>query len=386
MGVNIGIDVRTLMDKQYSGVPEHTLNLIKTILEIESQRTNGNKYKLFYNSARDIQARIPDFQSENIETRNLGYPNKIFNYFLQKTLKYPKIDKILDVDVFLMPHINFAALSSACQSILTVHDISFLRYPDFFSARKNFWHYMLDVKKMINGFDKIVSVSENTKNDIVDICGVDKEKVKVIYPGVNNSFYRQLKPELYNQIKNKYQLKNKFILYIGTLEPRKNIEGLIEAFNVFCRKRRVNDCDLVIAGGRGWKSNKIIKKWKESEHRNKIKFLGYIPHEDKPYLYNAASIFAYPSFYEGFGFPPLEAMACGTPVLTSFSSSLSEVAGDSAFLVDPYNTNKIADYLERLIIDKKLREELKQRGLETVKKYNWEKTAKEYIGLMEDAV
>jgi glycosyltransferase involved in cell wall biosynthesis len=384
MSANFGIDIRTLMDEQYSGVPEHTWNLIKTILQIEEQEGRKNEYKLFYNSARDVQTRIPDFQSKKAQIKSLNYPNKIFNYFLQKTFKHPKIDKFLGVEVFLMPHINFAALSPACRSVLTVHDISFLRYPEFFSARKNFWHYMINVKKMINGFDKIVSVSENTKQDIIDICGVKKEKVEVIYPGLDKHFYQQLNESSSEHIKKKYQLKDKFILYIGTLEPRKNIEGLIEAFDIFCRRRKRNDCDLVIAGGRGWKSEKIIKKWRNSEYKDRIKFLGYISRQDKPYLYNAASIFAYPSFYEGFGFPPLEAMACGTPVLTSFASSLSEVAGNSAFLVDPYNSDKIAGYLEQLMNDEKLRKELKQRGLETVKKYNWESTAKKYIELMED--
>ncbi|MFW5888622.1 MAG: glycosyltransferase family 4 protein [Patescibacteria group bacterium] len=384
MKTNIGIDIRTLMDKQYSGVPEHTLNLIDNILKTEEKEKKGNKYKLFYNSAKDVEERIPRFKSSEVEISKLNYPNKIFNYLLQKTLKYPKIDKILDVNVFLMPHINFAALSPDCRSVLTVHDISFLRYPEFFSARKNFWHYMINVKKMINSFDKLVSVSNNTKHDIIDICGVKEDKVEVVYPGLDKGLYRRLDAKTCEPIKKKYQLKNKFILYIGTLEPRKNIEGLIESFNIFCKKRERADCDLVIAGGKGWKSEKIIKKWKSSEYKGRIKFLGYIPRQDKPLLYNAASVFAYPSFYEGFGFPPLEAMACGTPVLTSFSSSLAEVAGESAFLVDPYNSNKIACYLDILMKDENLRQKLRLEGSETVKKYNWEDTAQNYIELMEN--
>lgn len=380
--MNIGIDIRTLMDKQYSGVPEYTYNLIKAIKKIEEQRDSGRRYKLFYNSGQDLSSRIPDFSNKQIRPIKTNYPNKIFNYFFQKALKRPQIDKMLGVDIFFMPHINFISLSSDASFILTIHDLSFLRYPEFFSYRKNFWHKMLGVKQLIARADKIVAVSENTKNDIVDLCGEDRDKIKVIYPGLSSEFQR-IDPETpyLKEVGQKYGLNNDFVLYIGTLEPRKNIESIIEGFNLFCQKNPHSNLDLVIAGGRGWKSKHLEKIKNSTEYSHRIKFLGYVPREDKKFLYNQASIFVYPSFYEGFGFPPLEAMACGTPVISSFVSSLPEVLNDAALLIDPYNINKLAYYIQKLSQDSSLREEMIEKGLSLVKEYSWERTASNYIDL-----
>ena len=142
--MKIGIDIRTLMDAQYSGVSEYTLNLIQNILKLDQK----NDYRLFYNSAHDISNRIPRFDYPNVKIIKFNYPNKILNYIGFKMLGMPRIDKLLDVDVFFMPHINFMAFSGKAKSILTVHDLSFLRYGEFFSLRKNFWHRMLNVKKI----------------------------------------------------------------------------------------------------------------------------------------------------------------------------------------------------------------------------------------------
>jgi glycosyltransferase involved in cell wall biosynthesis len=380
--MRIGIDVRTLMDKQYSGVPEYSYNLIKTMLKVDIGP--GNSYKLFYNSARDISSGMPDFGSDRVEMVKTGYPNKIFNYLLQKNLHRPQIDKMLGVDVFFMPHINFISLSPETPSVITIHDLSFLRYSEFFSLRKNFWHQMINVKKLLNNFDTIVSVSQNTKNDIVELCGQDPEKIEVIYPGLSSEF-QVLNPDNpgITKVKHKYGLGDDLILYVGTLEPRKNLETLLAAFDSFCQKFPDSNKELVVVGGRGWKSGQIDRVKKNITHSHKIKFLGYIPGEDKPYLYNSASIFVYPSFYEGFGFPPLEAMACGVPVISSFVSSLPEVLTDSALLIDPYNINELARYLEELSQNNDLRRKMIASGLTTAKKYTWENAAIKHLRLFQ---
>lgn len=347
--MKIGIDIRVLMDNYYSGVSEYTWNLLKALFEID----NVNQYKLFYNSWKDISDHIPNFDYKNVEVINTRYPNKVFNYTMQKFGNIPQLDKFLRVDLFFAPHINFFALSGNCKKIITIHDLSFMRYPEFFSLRKNLWHKIINVREVLNNFDKIVAVSENTKRDIIDLCGIDEKKIKVIYSAVDDDYKKinDLDNNKYCQkIRAKYKLGDKFILYLGTIEPRKNIEAVIEAYDIFLKKNaKYEDYELVLAGGDGWKNNDIYKKWKNSVNKEKIRFLGYVDRNEKVYLYNLAQVFFYPSFYEGFGLPPLEACFCGTPVVTSNSSSIPEVVGNSAFFVDPYDINGMVETLSLVL-------------------------------------
>lgn len=368
--MKIGIDVRTLMNARPSGVSEYTLNLVREMLRLDTE----NEYRLFYNCFGDCR-HLPEFRQANVKIIKYDYPNKVFNYLLAKIFNWPKIDRELGIDVWFMPHLNFIGLSGRTRSIITVHDLSFLKYPEFFSARKNFWHKMVNVKKLLHKFDVIAAVSENTRRDIVELCDVSPDKIKVIYSGVGNEYTNLSK----SQIQNKYNLPDKFILYLGTIEPRKNVDGIIRAFGA------LRDYKLVIAGEKGWKSKNIYQEWKNSEFKDDIMFLGYVDREDKPYLYNLASVFVYPSFYEGFGLPPLEAMACGCPVVAGYSSSLPEVAGDAALMVDPYNINDIARALEAILTDEELKNSLIERGLKQAKKFSWDKAAREYLTILNHA-
>ncbi|MDP2736262.1 MAG: glycosyltransferase family 1 protein [bacterium] len=376
--MKIGIDIRTLMDARYSGVSEYAFNLISEILKLD----NKNNYQLFYNCFGDC-LNIPEFFGKKVKVIKYNYPNKILNYLFFKFFNYPKIDKELDVDIFFMPHINFIGLSSGSKSLLTIHDLSFLKYPEFFSWRKNFWHKMINVKRLIKRFDCVVAVSENTKRDIIELCGVDENKIKVIYAGVGEEFRKSADERKLVEVKSKYNLPDKFILYLGTLEPRKNVDGIIRAYNEIRNKNHALDnIKLVIAGGRGWKSDNIYKEWERSKFKDDIKFLGYVDSKDKPYLYNLAGVFVYPSFYEGFGFPPLEAMASGLPVIASYAASLPEVTGDAALMVDPHNINDIARATREILTDENLKNKLIERGLLRAKNFSWENTARKYLEIL----
>jgi glycosyltransferase involved in cell wall biosynthesis len=174
--MRIGIDIRVLLDKNYSGVANFTFYLLKSLLKNDKH----NVYYFFYNSFKKVK--MPDFFVKTIIQR---YPNKFFNYFLQKIFSYPKLDKVVGgVDVFYLPHINFASFSKNSQNVITIHDLSFLRYPEFFSFRKNLWHRVINIKKNIKKYDKIIAVSQNTNNDIVELLKVPENKVTVIYPGL----------------------------------------------------------------------------------------------------------------------------------------------------------------------------------------------------------
>ncbi|MFA5644394.1 MAG: glycosyltransferase family 1 protein [Patescibacteria group bacterium] len=371
--MKIGVDIRVLLDKNYSGVASFTYYLLKNILKIDKH----NAYSFFYNSFKSVP--VPNFPVKTIKSR---YPNKIFNYFLQKVLNYPKLDKVIGgCDVFYSPHINFSSFSKKTKKVITIHDLSFLRYPEFFSWRKNFWHWSLNIKKNIQKMDKIIAVSQNTKNDILELLDVPEDKVEVIYPGLPD--FSDLNSDNYvfnlDYLKSKYKIDRDYILYLGTIEPRKNIAGLISAYNIF--RDKGNDCLLVLAGAWGWKTGEIKEIWQKSKYKADIRFISYIDHKLKPCLYKKAKIFVYPSFYEGFGFPPLEAMYFGVPVIGSNVSSLAEVLGDASILINPNKPLEIAEAMSSLWKDQNLRNKIIEKGFKRVSNFSWEKTAEEYLNI-----
>jgi glycosyltransferase involved in cell wall biosynthesis len=256
--------------------------------------------------------------------------------------------------------------------VVTVHDLSFLRYPEFFSARKNFWHRALGVKKTLRAAERIIAVSANTKNDIIELAGVAPEKISVIYSG-NNAVKREAdaKPR-----------SERFILYLGNIEPRKNINGLIAAYDQL--RVEGENIKLILAGAPGWKNKKIYAARDGSRYKNDIIFLGYISQKDKEDLLRKATIFVYPSYYEGFGFPPLEAMASGVPVVCSNVSSLPEVVADAALMINPFKDEEIKDALKIILTDEKLRARLIAKGYERAKLFSWDKTAAQYLQLFKE--
>lgn len=378
--MKIGIDIRTLMDKNYSGVPAYTLSIVRSILEYDKK----NEYILYYNSGKDVSANLPEFKADNARVIATRYPNKVYNYLLAKILNYPKIDRLLGVDVFFMPHINFISLTSGVKSVLTVHDLSFLRHKEFFSTRKNIWHKILNVKKIIRSFKRVVAVSEHTKYDIIDLCGVEEEKVKVIPSGISNEF--RLLPGSNGKLKQvaiKYDLPEKFILFLGNIEPRKNISGLIRSFDLLLEENKdLRDHELVLAGAKAWGYKRAERLRQSLKYKNKIRFLGYVDKEDKVYLYNLAKLFVYPSFYEGFGFPPLEAMACGVPVLTSHATSLPEVVSTAAITINPYNGREITLAMAEMLRNNILRQTLINKGLKKAMNYKVNDLGAEYFKVL----
>jgi len=391
--IKIGIDIRSLAEQNYSGISEYTLNLVKRITsDYYFKKINIKKYKLFYNSYKK-SSKISQLNKElnqlnkNIEVIHTKYPNKLFNWIMQKILFWPKIDQLvfgkkLNNNIFWMTNIAPVVFSKNCQKIITIHDLSFLRYPFFFDLKRRMWHKIINVKKLIKKFDHIVAVSENTKKDIIELCKIDEKKITVIYPEISRK-YQVLKEDDHRLalVKKKYNLEENFILYLGSLEPRKNIFGIIKAYEKL-RKNKTTKINLVIAGGNGWKNKNIFQAYKNSKYKNDIIFLGYIPETDKVYLYNLASVFVFPSFYEGFGYPVLEAMACGVPVVTSFSSSLPELVGNAALMVDPYRFDNIANSLTQIITNQNLRKNLINQGLKRVQKFRYTKDNDKYFDLL----
>ncbi|MFA6514420.1 MAG: glycosyltransferase family 1 protein [Patescibacteria group bacterium] len=378
--MKIGVDIRVLMDKNYSGISEYTANLLSEILKQDRE----NKYKLFYNSSKGHEARLDYWAKDNSKLFATSYPNKIFNYFLQRICSRPKLDKILGgTDIFFAPHFNFLNVSHKTKLIVTVHDLSFLRYPEFFSKRKNFWHKALRIKKLLNRADRIVAVSENTKHDLMELLSIPAEKIKVIYSG-NNCQEIITPQEKITDFLEKKNLKNGFILSVGNIEPRKNISGLISAYNKLRNKYPEIKNQLVLAGAKGWKYKKVFSDWAKSPYKEDIKFLGYISIQEKEMLYSSAAVFVYPSFYEGFGFPPLEAMVFGLPVVSSNVSSLPEVLGKAALLINPFKPEDIAEAIKLILTDANIRTDLIEAGKVRAAMFTWEKASQEYLKLFSE--
>ena len=377
--MKIGVDIRVLMDKQYSGISEYAYYLLKELLV----RDDDNEYVFYYNSFRKLDEHFLDWDSPKITFKNTSWPNKIFNYILQKFLDWPKLDSVTGpVDVFWSPHLNFSCFGQqAGKKILTVHDLSFLRYPEFFSNRKNLWHKGLNVKKLVKKYDIIVAISENTKVDLMELLQVPEEKIVVIYSGLNQEL-NDLSPASINSFKSRHEINSRFILYLGAIEPRKNVAGLIEAYNLM-RDRHfpLTEYQLLMAGASGWKNKHIYKKAEDSLYCDDICFLGYVSRQERDWLYANASLFVYPSYYEGFGFPPLEAMSHGLATITSDISSLPEVTGDAALLVNPYSALDLARAMETMLLDSDLRKRYAKKGLERSKLFSWSKTADNYLNL-----
>lgn len=380
--MKIGVDIRVLMDKQYSGISEYAYYLLREFLA----RDDGNEYVFYYNSFHQIDPKIFSWCNNKVTFKNTSWPNKIFNYVLQKFFSWPKLDSITGpVDVFWSPHLNFSCFGDkAAKKILTVHDLSFLRYPEFFSARKNFWHKGLNIKKLVDKYEVIVAISENTKIDLIELLGVPEEKIKVIYSGLNLD-RDTLAPDEVELFKLKHSLNEHFILYLGAIEPRKNVDGLVEAYNLLRDKHLpLTDYQLVLAGAKGWKNKSVYKKVSDSLYRDDIKFLGYVSRGERNWLYNNASLFVYPSYYEGFGFPPLEAMAHGLATITSDVSSLPEVVASAALTINPYSTLDLARAIETMLLSSDLRETYVKKGLERVKSFSWQNTADNYLQLFKE--
>ena len=266
-------------------------------------------------------------------------------------------------------------LLSKFQQVITFHDILPLLYPDIYPRQSLFFRYIAPL--LIRASKAIICVSENTKADITREYKIKNIPIYVVYQGLNHFIFRPMNTSLAKQ---KYQL-NRFFLYVGDMRPYKNLDRALEAFN----RLRLPEHKFVIVGN---KDNKFYPKLQakvmELKLKDKVVFTGYAPIEDLPHLYSAADALVFPSLYEGFGLPPLEAMACGCPVIASSVASLPEVCGESAYYVDPYNIDSIAEGMYKIINNPHLKKHLVERGLERAQRFSWAKTANQIIQILEE--
>lgn len=266
--------------------------------------------------------------------------------------------------------------------VVTIHDIANLEHPEWFNSWFARWYNFL-VPRLVNKVKKVIVVSTFTKTRLMEITGISSEKISVIHNGIDERFVPKKQDEIDNTRKFLGIPSSNYMLSLGSLEPRKNLHRLLEAWNLICNKIP-NDVWLVLAGGKG--KSTVFKDLSFDNLPPRVYFTGYVSDEHLPALYSGAIAFAYVSLYEGFGLPPLEAMACGVPVITSNTTSIPEVVGDAAILVNPYDTEEIADSIYKLVGNASLCEQLRLQGLKRARRFNWDNTAKQIWELLNSAM
>lgn len=259
------------------------------------------------------------------------------------------------------------------RSIVTLYDLSFYLYPEYFKPFHRLY-LQLGTRVSARRAERIVTISESTKRDAVRLLQIPPDKIDVAVPGVDAEFFQTIDAAALETFRRTKNLPDHFILYLGTREPRKNIPSLLRAFALAKRQLKFSHA-LVLAGGRGWMDDAITQTIQETGLANDVIVPGFVPHAELPLWYRAADCFVYPSQYEGFGMPPLEALAGGTPVITSNISSLPEAVGNAALLIDPQSPEQIADALVRVLNDAALRDDLTARGLRHARQFTWARTA-----------
>jgi len=376
--MKIAIDLRCLLPRNYSGVGWYTVNLLKSLFKLDQK----NQYILLFNQFKNLRKDSPTFDFPNVKQVVSHIPNK-FLTLSGRFLDFPKIDHLIPdrIDIFFIPLFKISPVSNNCKKVITCHDLSFEYFPKFSPFRDRIFN-KLGPKFETKKSDHIIAVSHSTFEDLLRLYNVSPDKVSVIYEGVEDRFRPIDDYEYLDKVKKKYNLPHKFILFLGNLDLRKNILGLIEAYKEL---RKSLDVKLVLAGQPSWgyKEKSLKLKVQNSKLKDDIKFLGYVDERDKPALYNLASIFCFPSFYEGFGLPPLEAMACGTPVITSNNSSLPEIVGDAGLMINPYDTDELGQTMETLIRDESLRNKLKEKCLSQADKFRWDEVAEKTLEVFE---
>ena len=285
-------------------------------------------------------------------------------------------------DLYWVP--NFIPLEGikATKIVSTVHDFSFLVHPDW-HPQERLDYFKTYFFKNVNRSDWIITGSEFSKNEIVEYLNYDRDKITVIYHGVDQELYKIYDLNMLRKTKSKFELTDSFLLFVGSIEPRKNLLNLLKAYHLLSNDIK-ETYPLILVGFKGWENSEIMQEIeKEKKH---VRYLGYLNDEELIHVYNLATLFIYPSLYEGFGIPPLEAMACGTAVVSSNAASLPEACGDAAVYVNPNDCEDIARKIELVLTDAVTRERLIQKGLERVKDFTWEKSAKSHLQVFENVL
>lgn len=349
------------------------------------QKLSVDKYEIFFNygfHSKELYGLLDKQTTAEQKAKKLQsfikkFPllKKLSRSFYLFITKFYKTEYNLYFQPNFIPNSNIKAKKLIC----TVHDFSFMLQPHW-HTKELIDHYNKNFFKLIKKADYIITGSNFTKQEILDYMQIPEDKISVIYHGVNHELYKPYPQNELQETKAKFDLPKKFLLFVGSIEPRKNLLTLLKAYNLLTNDEK-GELPLILVGFKGWENREIMQEIEKN--RDFIRYLGFVSDSELAHIYNLATVFIYPSLYEGFGLPPLEAMACGTPVIVSSVASLPEVCGDAAIYVEPTDYIDIKNKILVIAKDEKLREELSQKSKAQAAFFSWEKSAIEHFEVFE---
>src|SRR5579883_1397178 len=359
--------------RQEAGIGNYVRSLLAAMLAEDKE----NFYTLITSGRPTRERPFPD--APNVRGRSVVIPDRYLNVLWYRW-RAPLPANLFTgkVDIYHGPDFVLPPLNGKTRKVVTIHDLAFLEHPEY--AVPSLAEYLKKVvPESVAAADAVAAVSLDAARTLMKHFGTPREKIVIIPNGLRPHFRRITDPVLLGATANKFGLKHPLVLGVGTLEPRKNHLGLIKAFHQAQNEKKNRPAMLALAGGEGWLYEETKQLVADLKLEKKVRFLGRVSDLELAVLYSLADVFAFPSFYEGFGVPPIEAMACGAPVVTSKTSSLPEVVGDAALTVDPHNIDELAAAILRLLKDEPLREELRQKGYERAQLYTWPKSAQKML-------
>lgn len=373
--IKIGLNARYLQ-RRMTGIERYISELIKNVTLIDDTK----QFVLFFCGHEPI----PDLKlSKNVSTyiSRKNTKNRSLRIIWEQFLLAKEL-KENQISLFHGPSF-VAPLLKPCKYVVTVHDLSYYLFPKSLTGITRLY-FSVFLPYSLKKADKIIADSHSTKKDIMRLFRISETKIKVIHLGIDKLYTSVKNKRFLGEIKTKYNLPQKFILFTGMLSPRKNLPRMLRAFSSI--KKNGWPHKFVIVGAKGWLYDSIFAQVKKLNLEKEVIFTEYVPDKDLPAFYTLADLFMFSTLYEGFGLPILEAMACGCPVVTSTTSSMPEVAGKAALLVNPRDTKAIADAIESILRDKKLRNKLIKRGFRQIQNFSWKKTAKETLKIYEEVL
>ena len=361
--MRIGIDAR-LVYYSKAGIGQYILRLAEALAKLD---TEGVEFALL--QSRKDRTQIVD--DHNFSRRSVWTPShhRLEQLTLRLEISRLRLDLLHSPD-FIPP------FRRNCKSVITIHDLAFLLYPHFLTKESARYYGQID--QAVRRTDHIIAVSESTRQDAIKLLGVPERKITVIHEAANPMFRRLDAAEARCHVVETYGLDQGYILFVSTIEPRKNLPALLQAYRKLLDDYKRPEM-LALAGSRGWLSDEVYKMVEALGLGDRVRFLGRVPTEHLVYLYNAARLLVHPSFYEGFGLPPLEAMTCGTPVVVSNVSALPEVVGDAAWLINPHDVDELTVAMWRILTDEDVRASLIAKGLKRAQMFSWERAAQETL-------